>query len=81
MDISQSDQDDFDKNNSKLIIGSSIMLVLYVVLAAAATFNTFRFVIGGRRYKNFHIAFFYLLVYIVIILRFLWLCVILAVVV
>jgi len=56
------------------------MLVLYLVLFATATFNTARFVIGGRRYKNFHIAFFYLLVYIVIILRFLWICAILVVV-
>ena len=49
------------------------MFVMYAILFAAAVHNTVRFLSQGERYKNFHITYFYVLVYLVIILRIVWL--------
>ena len=45
------------------------MFVMYAALIAAAIHNTVRFVFPNQLYKNFHIASFYILVYLVIIIR------------
>lgn len=49
------------------------MFVMYAILLAAATHNTARFIFGRERPKNFHINYFYILVYSVIFLRIVWL--------
>ena len=62
-----------------LMISSSIMLALYTVLFAAALHNTIRYIILEKRYQNFHIAYFYVLVILCTIVRVLWLALILRV--
>ena len=49
------------------------MFVMYAVLLTAALHNTYRFIWKSERYKNFHITYFYLLIYMIIILRVTWL--------
>ena len=49
------------------------MFIMYVILFAAATHNTVRYIWGGiALYKNFHLTYFYCMVYIVILLRIAW---------
>ena len=57
------------------------MFVMYAILLAAAIHNTVRFVFTNGRYKNFHIASFYLLVFLVILIRVAFYSIILALVV
>jgi hypothetical protein len=56
------------------------MLVLYVVLFVAALHNAIRYVVIGKRFGNFHITYFYVLVFLCLIARILWLSLILCVV-
>ena len=56
------------------------MFILYGFLLFVATYNTYCFVFGSNRYQNFHITYFYVLVYLVVILRLLWLSLILYVI-
>ena len=56
------------------------MIILYGFLLFVATYNTYCFVFGSNRYQNFHITYFYVLVYLVVILRLLWLSLILYVI-
>ena len=53
------------------------MFVMYLLLIVAATHNTVRFVLRDYRFRNPHIAMFYVLVYLVCILRIVWLILIL----
>ena len=53
------------------------MFVSYAVLMFAAVHNTVRFGFGSNRYQNFHITYFYVLVYLVILFRVSWLSLIL----
>ena len=57
-----------------------IMLVFYAILVICALHNTVRFVLCEGRYRNFHISFFYALVFAICICRVTWLCLILKVV-
>ena len=50
----------------------SIMYCLYAVLLAAIMHNIVRFVIGQKRYRFFHIAYFYTFVPMVVIVRIIW---------
>ena len=50
---------------------------MYTLLIVAATHNTVRFVLRDYRFRNPHIAMFYVLVYLVCILRIVWLILIL----
>ena len=70
------DKDDEDINKF-IRIGTIIMFILYGLLLLATTYNTVKFVFGSSRYQNFHITYFYVLVYLVIILRLGWLSLIL----
>ena len=56
------------------------MFILYGFLLFVASYNTYCFVFGSNRYQNFHITYFYVLVYFVVILRLLWLSLILFVI-
>ena len=56
------------------------MFLMYFILFAAAIHNTIRFIFLNRRFKNFHIIYFYVLVYMVIFLRIAWLSLIIRVV-
>ena len=53
------------------------MFVMYTLLIVAATHNTVRFVLRDYRFRNPHIAMFYVLVYLVCILRIIWMILIL----
>ncbi len=57
------------------------MLTLYAFMIAAILHNTIRYVVIGKRYSNFHIVYFYLLVSLCVTLRVVWLSYILKVVV
>ena len=69
-----------DEVNDRIRKGDIVMFAMYACLTLATLYNTVRFLFKERRYKNFHIAYFYLLVYCIIALRTLWLSLILAVV-
>ena len=60
----------------KIEVGCAIMFAFYVILLAAAIHNTVRFVIRNHRYQNIHILYFYILVYLIIVARVVWLSVI-----
>ena len=64
-----------EKINLTLLVSSCVMFAVYAFLLSAATYNTIRFVFGSSRYQNFHITYFYVLVYLVIALRVMWLAV------
>ena len=66
--------------NRKLEVGNTIMLFFYGLLFLVAVHNTVRYVLWEKRYQNFHISFFYVLVYLIILLRVIWLSAILNVV-
>ena len=66
--------------NRQIIIGNSIMFVMYFMLLAAAIHNTYRIVLRNQRYKGFHMSVFYILVYINTVLRVTWLALMLKVV-
>ena len=48
------------------------MLLIYMILISATLHNISRFVIAQRRYKYFHIVYFYLLVFLIISIRVSW---------
>ena len=58
--------------NRQLQLGISAMYICYVFLLAAVTHNIVRFVILQKRYLNFNIAYFYVLVPLIIIVRITW---------
>ena len=66
--------------NNKLKIWNSVVLVAYGILLAFALLNTVKFVIRQRRFENLHISYFYVLVYLIIVVRVMWLSFIIAVV-
>jgi len=70
-----------DQINQTLIVCSTIMLIIYTMLIAAVLHNTIRYVVIGKRFKNFHITYFYVLVSLCIIFRVMWLSFILKAVV
>ena len=49
-----------------------VMYALYALLILATLHNLIRFVIGQRRYKFFHIAYFYIQVVLLILARVIW---------
>ena len=49
-----------------------VMYALYALLSFATLHNLIRFVIGQRRYKFFHIAYFYILCILIILARVIW---------
>ena len=53
------------------------MIGFYIILFAVAVHNTTRFVLKDARGKNFHITYFYVMVYLIIIVRVTWLSLIL----
>ena len=53
------------------------MIVLYATMFSIAVHNTTRFVLKDARGKNFHITYFYVMVYLIIIIRVTWLSLIL----
>ena len=63
--------------NHLIKIGNSIMIGFYVVLFAVAVHNTTRYVLRDARGKNFHITYFYVMVYLIISVRVTWLSLIL----
>ena len=66
--------------NSKLKIWNSVVLVMYGILLAFTILNTVKFVYKQRRFENLHISYFYVLVYMIIAVRVMWLSFIIAVV-
>ena len=56
------------------------MLVFFTLLLVAALHNTIKFVLKDARGKNFHITYFYLIIYLIIAVRMSWLSLILNVV-
>ena len=70
-----------DQVNQTLIICSTIMLIMYTMLIAAVLHNMIRYVVIGKRYNNFHITYFYVLVSLCITFRVIWLSFILKAVV
>ena len=56
------------------------MFILYGFQLFVATYNTYCFVFGSNKYQNFHITYFYVLVYLVVLLRLVWLSLILVVI-
>ena len=72
---------DLDTVNRQITAGSSVMFVLYTILIAAAIHNTIRIVLKEERYKSIHMASFYILVYLVAILRVIDISLILSVVI
>lgn len=69
-----------DQVNRCIRISSGFMFSFYGFLLLVATYNTIRFVFGSSRYQNFHITYFYILVYLVVFLRLAWLSMMLYVV-
>lgn len=57
----------------------SFVLLFYAILIVTIWHNVIRFLIGQKRYKYLHIAYFYLLTAVVCILRIFWFCLILTV--
>ena len=49
------------------------MIIFYAILLAAAIHNTIKFVLKDSRGKNFHITYFYVMVYLIISVRVTWL--------
>ena len=66
------DRTSYTTINRELRWTISIMYCLYAVLLAAIMHNIVRFVIGQKRYRFFHIAYFYTLVPTVVIVRIIW---------
>ena len=54
------------------------MIFLYVVLMAAAIHNIVQFVYKQRRYRFFHIVYFYILLPLIIVMRMVWFAMILS---
>ena len=54
------------------------MIFLYIVLMAAAIHNIVQFVYKQRRYRFFHIAYFYILLPLIIVMRMVWFAMILS---
>ena len=75
----QEDYQEPSQVNEILEITCPIMLVLYALLFAVVSHNTVRFVWREDRHKNFYIMYFYLLVYVIVVLRVTWLILILCV--
>ena len=71
---------EIDTMDESLLLGIYAMYTLYGILLLAAVHNTIRYVVAEQRYRNFHIAYFYVLVYLIVWLRVLWLTMILIVV-
>ena len=65
-----------DDINKRIEVGCIIMFVFYGILFAASTHNTARFVVRNYRYQNLHILYFYILVYLITVLRVVWLALI-----
>ena len=65
-------QDPYTTINRELRWSISIMYCFYAVLLAAIIHNIVRFVIGQKRYRFFHIAYFYILVTLVVVVRVIW---------
>ena len=66
------DRTSYTTINRELRWTISIMYCLYAVLLAAIMHNIVRFVIGQKRCRFFHIAYFYTLVPMVVIVRIIW---------
>ena len=57
------------------------MIGIYILLLIVAVHNTLKFVFRDERGKNFHIVYFYALVYLISVARVTWLSLILYVVI
>ena len=57
----------------RIEVGCAIMFGFYVILLSATIHNTARFVVKNYRYQNVHILYFYILVYLIIVVRVIWL--------
>ena len=64
---------DPEQANKMLKIGNGTMIVFYSILFSAAMHNTIKFVVKDSRGKNFHITYFYVMVYLIILVRVTWL--------
>ena len=58
--------------NKQLELGICAMYICYAILIAAITHNIVRFVILQKRYLNFNIAYFYVVVSMIVIVRVTW---------
>ena len=64
--------EDEDRNTSKIIIASiGAMLIIYILLLLFLT-NNVRHIVKTEKYKNFHMTFFYLMAYAIIMARILF---------
>ena len=61
-----------DQVNTELQCCIYVMFALYAILIGATIHNIVRFVIRQKRWKSFHIAYFYVLVPFIIIVRLSW---------
>ena len=58
--------------NEELQIYIYVMFAFYIILIGATIHNIVRFVIRQKRWKSFHIAYFYVLVPMVTFVRVIW---------
>ena len=58
--------------NSILSVTIGIMFIFYAVLIFAIVHNVAKYLVAQRRYKSLHIAYFYILAVLIIILRLVW---------
>ena len=61
-----------DENKNKwelLVVSITIMLVIYVLLLFLLCYNVIQYVIRQKRYKVFHLTFFYIMSFAIVSLR------------
>jgi len=67
-----SDTDGVEKTDLILQVSIGVMFCFYAILLAAIIHNIVRFVILQKRYRFFHISYFYILVTLIIVVRMTW---------
>ena len=64
------DSDPQKQNDNALLVGSIVVLLsLYLAQLWLICYNIHSYMIGQRRYKVFHLAFFYFLAFIIVVSR------------
>ena len=60
-----------------LVVQIGVILFFYLVLLVILCYNLFAFIMGQKRYKVFHLSFFYALSFIILVLRIVFFAIIL----
>ena len=60
-----------------LVVQIGVILFFYLVLLLILCYNLFAFIIGQKRYKVFHLSFFYALSFIILVSRIVFFAIIL----